>query len=472
MKALKSIRVIVAACVFTLVTLFFLGLVGGCGVLEKIQFVPALLACSFIPVVLWLAVTILFGRVYCSMVCPFGIFQDILIRLFARPFGRRWSPRPSRPVGRGLAWAFFALLLVAGGTSLAGLLDPYSTYGRFASQLLAPLADVVNNTLADVFGTNGSIVLFKREVFIRSVAGFALAACSLVALVAVVAWKGRLVCNTICPVGAVLAAASRKPVFGIAFDPAACVRCGRCSSVCKALCLDGRNQTVDNARCVRCFDCLGACPRGALSFRPLPVRSETSAADRRAFIKSALGGTVAVGVTAELACRHRFVPARSGTALPPPGATVDSLRTKCTACGLCVARCPRQVLVPSGTSDYGVLGLLMPKMSFAHGFCDPNCTTCGEVCPSGAIPRLAPSQKKIGLAHFDRTACLACTEKISCGLCERRCPKKAIKLREEAVKDGKSEVKIRVPVVDAATCIGCGACENYCPSHALRVFRK
>lgn len=466
---LKGIRVAVAACVFTLVTLFFLGLVAGCGLLERIQLVPALLACSVLSVVFWLVVTLLFGRIYCSMVCPFGILQDILIRLFATTWGRRWKFRPPQRVAQALSWVVCMVLLLVGGTSLAGLLDPYSTYGRMASQLFAPLADLVNNVLADAWGTDGSIVLFKREVFIRSWIGFSLALSSLLLLILVAVWKGRLICNTICPVGALLAAVSRKTVFGLAIDAKACVACGRCSTVCKALCLDGKSKSVDNARCVRCFNCLNVCPKGALSFRKMASEKHVAPAERREFVKSAVSGTLLVAASANLARpKLRIVGAKSGMALPPPGATVDSLRLKCTACGLCVARCPRQVLVPAGVSDYGPLGLLMPKMSFAHGFCDPSCTVCGEACPSGAI-RPVVGTKKIGLATFDRATCLACTEKLSCGLCARRCPQKAISLQEESVKDGEKTVKIQVPVVDPSKCTGCGACENYCPSHAMRV---
>ena len=112
MKALKILRVLVAACVFTLVTLFFLGLGGGFGLLEKIQIMPALLGCAAIPLVAWLVATLLFGRVYCSVVCPLGILQDLLGRL-ARVFGRRtFAPRPDRPVVRFAAGMVFALVVV------------------------------------------------------------------------------------------------------------------------------------------------------------------------------------------------------------------------------------------------------------------------------------------------------------------------------------------------------------------------
>ncbi len=479
MKALKFVRVGVALGVFSLVTLFFLGLGGGCGLLEKVQLVPAILGCAGIPLVLWFVVTILFGRLYCSMVCPLGILQDVLGRLM-RPFGRRsFTPGPNHWVLRIAMMVLFVGLFFAGGTALAGLVDPYSLFGRIASSLLQPAAEWCNNLLADQLGVEGAIVLFKREIVMRSVAGLTVAASALGMLVLLVAWKGRLFCNTLCPVGALFAAISKRPAFGIRIDREKCVSCGRCSGVCKALCLDGKRQRVDNARCVRCFNCLGACAKGALSFGFLwkgaaaPEGGAARGGARRLGLEGAAGlaagvagGAAAVGVFGVKPKREK-----PGVLLPP-GAAWEAFWRKCTACGLCVAKCPRKVLVPAGFSEYGVLGFMMPKMVFTHGFCDPACTRCGEVCPSGALRPLDALMKKKakpGLATFDRAACLACTEKLPCGLCERRCPEKAITLKEEDVPDGDKKKKVQVPVIDEAKCIGCGACENYCPAHAMQV---
>ena len=474
MKTLKILRVLVAAGMFVLVTLFFLGLGGGFGLLEKIQVGTALLGCSVIPLVAWFAATLLFGRVYCSVACPLGILQDVLGRLVKLVWWRmRYAPRPDRPWVRVAAMLVFAVLAVCGGVSLAGLLDPYSVFGRIASGLLQPAAEWMNNALADHLGTEGAVVLFKREVFVRSVEGLVVSASALVLLLVLVAWKGRLVCNTVCPMGAVLAVLSKKPAFRIAIDPAKCVKCGLCSGACKALCLDGKAQLVDNARCVRCFNCIGACPKGAISFAPAWTACLEPKADesRRAFLATAGAGVVAAGTVACASGRVAVGAAREDV-LPPPGTDAAKLNAKCTACGLCVAKCPKKVLVPAEYGAYGPLSFLQPRMDFAHGFCDPNCTTCGEVCPTGAIPLLdlaGKKQTKIGLAAFDSAKCLACTEKIPCGLCERRCPQKAISLKETEIKAGGKSVKVQMPVVDAAKCTGCGACENYCPAQAMRV---
>ena len=253
---------------------------------------------------------------------------------------------------------------------------------------------------------------------------------------------------------------------------------GLCSGVCKAECLDGRGQTLDNARCVRCFNCIGACRKGAISLKPvwtLPRKAKKVEGRREVVLglAKAAGGVAVAG--AVLGGRKMLGDGNPTDVIAPPGSLPENLRAKCTACGLCVAQCPRKVIAPAGFSEYGPLGFMLPKMDFSRGFCDPNCTLCGEVCPTGAIrplTREAKKKVKIGRATFDRAKCLACTERIPCGLCERRCPQKAITLKEEEAKDGEKTVKIQVPVVDGAKCTGCGACENYCPAHAIRVRRR
>ena len=476
MKALKILRVLVAACVFTLVTLFFLGLGGGFGLLEKIQLVPALLACSVVPLAAWLVVTLLFGRIYCSWVCPLGILQDLLGAVLHR---RKFAPAADRPLVRGVAVGVFALLVVWGGAALAGLVDPYSLYGRLASELFQPVAEYANNLLADWFGTDGALVLFKREVFVRSVSGFSVAICALALLAGLVAWKGRLFCNTLCPAGALLAALSQKTVFRLAFDAEKCVKCGLCSGVCKASCLDGKNQTVDKARCVRCFNCVGACPKGAISFTATRTGTCDAAGVADSNLRHLGTGLVGVAVAGAVGSSLCVVDKRPKPAdtLPPPGADPEKFRRLCTGCGLCVAKCPKKVLVPAGFTAYGPLGFMMPKMDFTHGFCDPNCTVCSEVCPTGALRPLTAEAKKawkVGVATYDRAACLVCTEKekMSCGLCARRCPSQAITLKEEEIKIGDKNEKVQLPEIAKEKCTGCGACANYCPAHAMKVVRR
>ena len=182
---------------------------------------------------------------------------------------------------------------------------------------------------------------------------------------------------------------------------------------------------------------------------------------RRGFLLGAAAGacTALGGESAEQA------PARA--AIAPPGSDSGKrLRTRCTGCNLCVAKCPTKVL-KAATLEYGLGGTMMPVMDFARGSCDKDCTRCGEVCPTGAIRRLSKEEKpktKIGratLAAGWETRCLAYKEKHPCALCEKHCPYGAVKMVEEKGKDGAAA---RRPSVDAARCVGCGACAHVCPA--------
>ena len=78
---LRKIRIILAALFFAGITLLFLDVTGTIhqwlGWMAKIQFLPAALALNFAVVAVLLILTLLFGRVYCSVICPLGIMQDI-----------------------------------------------------------------------------------------------------------------------------------------------------------------------------------------------------------------------------------------------------------------------------------------------------------------------------------------------------------------------------------------------------------
>jgi len=163
-------------------------------------------------------------------------------------------------------------------------------------------------------------------------------------------------------------------------------------------------------------------------------------------------------------------PRRPQTALPPPPpgcGSVENLLAHCTGCNLCMARCPSNVLKAAGL-EYGLAGVMMPRMDFTRGFCRPDCNACGQACPTGAIRPFAPSDKKMmrqAVAVFDRTACLVETEKLTCGNCVRHCPYAAVVLEKET--DGRS-----YPKVDPSACVGCGACEYHCPTKAIAVVGR
>ena len=264
---LKAIRIVAALAVFIGLNLFFFGFVEGAGCLAQIQFVPACLAFNFIVVGAVVAVTLLAGRIYCSVVCPLGIFQDIVLRLRKLFVRKSFAYRSGRPVVRAVFAFVFVALALCGCAALAGLFEPYSAYGRFATHLFEPLAAMCANAAADLAARWGHPCMLKSEIFLRGWAALAVAGVSFAALTVLAAWRGRLFCNTVCPVGAVLGLLSARAPFKIRLDAAKCVKCGLCAKACKAECIDVAAGTVDQSRCVRCFNCLGACRKEAMSWK-------------------------------------------------------------------------------------------------------------------------------------------------------------------------------------------------------------
>ena len=264
---LRALRILAAAAVFIGLNLFFLGFAEGTGCLARIQFVSACMAFNLVAVGAVAAMTLLAGRIYCSVVCPLGVFQDIVLwmrKLFAKA---NFSYRPGRIVVRAACAAAFVVLALCGGAALAGVSEPYSAYGRFATHLFEPLAAVCANAVADLAARWGHPCMLKTEIFVRGWSAFGVAGVSFAALVVMAAWRGRLFCNTVCPVGAALGLLSARAPVRIRLDAAKCVKCGLCARACKAECIDVANGTVDQSRCVRCFNCLGACKKEAMSWK-------------------------------------------------------------------------------------------------------------------------------------------------------------------------------------------------------------
>ncbi len=266
-RSLKVLRVLFALAWFSALNLMFFGVLGGCGFLAKAQLLPALLGLNLVAVGVVAAVTLVFGRIYCSTVCPMGVLQDVVNRL-ARTCGRR--PSGWRPPQRALRISVTAAAAVAaalGSAAFAGLLDGYSLYGRIAAHLLRPLAGLVNNLVAWACVAADHPYVFREEVIVRGTCGIVVAAAGL-ALVAFLSWTGgRIFCNTLCPTGTLLAALSARPLVRVRIDAAKCVKCGLCARACKAGCIDHQEKKVDDSRCVRCFNCLSVCGKKAISYR-------------------------------------------------------------------------------------------------------------------------------------------------------------------------------------------------------------
>ena len=473
---LRKIRICLQVVMMTLVTLLLLG-IGfrvhlWAGWVAKIQFLPALLALNLIPVILlhfWLTYT--FGRIYCSVICPLGIMQDFFSWLGGKAKKNRFSYAKENKVLRYGFLGVFALALIIGFAPVTTLFEPYSAYSRIVNSLFKPLYDLLNNWLASMDAANDRYNFTEVQIWMRSVTTFVVAILTLLIL-AFLAWrKGRLYCNTICPVGTTLGFISRIPGFGfrVRFDKDKCKNCGMCEKNCKAQAIDFKNGTVDYSRCVVCGDCLDKCKFDALHYtakKPVAA-SKPVDTERRAFlVGAAVAGTSAalaqtqMKVDGGLAVIEDKVAPKRETLLTPPGSvSARHMQKHCTACQLCVSSCPNNVLRPS--TD--LMHFMQPTMSFERGYCRPECTMCSEVCPAGAIKPISHEEKTsihVGHAVWVKENCVVLTDGVSCGNCERHCPTGAIQMIDYEGPNG----TVQVPAVDENKCIGCGACENLCPA--------
>ena len=476
---LKRIRTILAAVVFIMITLLFLDFTGTAhhwlSWMAKVQFLPAVLALNVGVVVVLIALTLIFGRIYCSVICPLGVFQDILAR-FHRKKNKYGYSKEVRWLRYPLL-VLFIIALVAGVGSFFQLLAPYSSYGRIATMIFQPLWMLGNNVLAVIAERADSYAFYSVDVWIKSLPVFIIALVTLVVLF-VLAWRGgRTYCKTICPVGTILSFFSRFSLLKIRFDADKCKNCSMCSRNCKAACIDYKTHTVDYSRCVVCGNCISNCKFGALKYSGGTSRtSHTSPASsistidtsKRSFLVATAmvaGAAMAQkkeklmdGGLAEL--EDKVVPERQTPLTPPGSLSFQHFAQHCTGCQLCVSECPNNVLRPS--SD--LMHLMLPEMSYERGYCRPECTRCSEVCPAGAIKLVDKPEKssvQIGHAVWIKKNCVVLTDEVECGNCARHCPSGAI---EMVPLDPDNEESPMIPAINEAACIGCGACEYVCPS--------
>ena len=482
---LRKIRLTLAVCFFLCITGLFLDFTGTLhtwlGWMAKIQFLPAVLALNVGIVIALVVLTLVFGRAYCSVICPLGVMQD----LFAW-FGKRGKKRKYHysysPEKKGWRYGFlalFLLMLVAGIGSGAALLAPYSSFGRIVSNLLAPLYGWGNNLLAYWAERADSYAFYETDVWLKSLPTFLIAVITVVVLF-VLAWRnGRTYCNTVCPVGTVLGFFSRFSLFRPELDAGKCRSCGLCARQCKAACIDYKNHQIDYSRCVACMDCLDSCRHDALHFRLRTAKAARPAVEktepagpaddsRRSFLASTALLAAATTLKAQekkvdgglAVIEDKQIPHRNTPIVPPGAWSARHFAQHCTACQLCVSACPNGVLRPS--TD--LMKLMQPEMSYERGYCRPECTRCSDVCPTGAIRPITVEDKsstQIGHAVWVKKNCVVLTDGVACGNCARHCPVGAIQMIPSEPGNPDS---LKIPAVNVERCIGCGACENLCPS--------
>lgn len=504
---LKYIRIILAIISFLAVTLLFIDFTGIASTywpwMAKIQLMPAILSVNVLALVFIFLLTIVFGRVYCSVICPLGIFQDIVNWISSRSGSKsrrakRLKYTPAYTKTRLIVTSVFVILLALGllnimASVIAGLIEPYSAYGRIATQIFKPIAVWINNLLAGWSESRVDDYTFYRVSATVVLPILAVAVITLIVIVAF-AWRGgRDYCNTICPVGTVLGYLSKFSILKPVINTEKCINCGKCARNCKAKCINSKEHCIDYTRCVDCMDCISVCSEGAISYtfkRPNksvkvkePIAKEASVAgsvkgtadaSRRGFMfaAGAIAGSATMTALAAKTdggltpLKAKQSPQRTEKIVPPGSQGHSHVNQHCTGCQLCIQSCPSKVLKPNMSLD----GFMQPVMDFSEGYCAIDCTKCSNICPTGAFHPLDEAMKssiKVGTAVVDLSACISASEGYRCGSCASHCPVGAIvmeKVSEESAN--------RMPVINSEACIGCGSCEYHCPVGTVEAMER
>ncbi|MBA4393076.1 MAG: 4Fe-4S ferredoxin [Desulfobacca sp.] len=418
--------------------------------------------------------TLILGRFFCGWFCPLGTLLDLFHPLL--------PPQKGKANGHRRSWKYYLLgfILIAAvfGFPLVGYFDPFSILIRGLALSVDPF---FNFTITSFFNflyqhtptwfssfSEWLFSFFKDTLLPYNQKVFTLSILSLFILLSIFALERlerRFWCKNLCPLGGLLALISRFSLLR-GHIQSSCKECQLCTKLCRLDAIDADDHLAPGD-CNLCLDCLNFCPDKAISFsfkRP-ELKQLPLGLSRRAFIGTLSSGFILpafLNVRAE-----NKIP--DPTVIRPPGALKEKeFLDRCVRCGECMKVCLNNALQPCWL-ETGVEGIFSPRLIPRLGYCEFNCTLCGQVCPSGAIQQLPLAEKQktvIGLAYFDKNRCLPFAKGTPCIVCEEHCPtpEKAIKFRETSVfnPEGK-RVTMKQPYVIDQLCIGCGICENKCP---------
>jgi ferredoxin len=482
---LRKIRIVISIIFLLLIAIVFLDITNILpssliNYITFLQFIPStlkfvnLLALSSIGFIIVLVLTLLFGRVYCSSICPLGTLQDI-----SSYTAKKINKKKKFIFTKEYFWLRYVVLAIVlisilfGNLFLVNLLDPYSNTGRIFAQLFNPLLMLLNNVTAFTLEKFNIYLIYPIEIK----AFYIIAALFPMIFLGIVLYlsykRGRLYCNTICPVGTLLGLISKFTIFKLKIDKTSCEGCGVCARVCKAECIEPASKEIDFSRCVACYNCLDVCPSDSINYQLISIDNIQSGSDesRRDFISRT--SVFFLGLTTSALSQIKIIPkketkveVRKKSFVSPPGSnTIDHFNNNCTACHLCITACPTKVLQSSFT-EFGIFNIFQPFMDYKTSYCNYDCIVCSEVCPTSAILPITGIQKKniqIGKANFVKENCIVETENTACGACSEHCPTKAVMM-----VDYKGNLKI--PEVTNKYCVGCGACEYACPTKPYKAI--
>lgn len=416
MKHPYKIRLSISIIVFIFALLGLLGIFYQIKFFD-VQFAPllqrVLVDFSFVAIILLIGMvilTLLFGRFYCSVLCPFGALQEIFALLFFKK--RKNKHIKNYPVKYFIAAVVFGVL-VAGSVYLLRYIEPYTYFGSAFSLC-------------------------------------ALGGAALAAVIVLTFFKNRFFCTNICPVGALLGLISKISLNKIYIKKDDCVMCGSCERNCPSGCINSREKDVDNVTCIKCLKCLEVCPKDSIKFaRKLKEQLKFSPKRREIITGAAALALFGVMIKAGIEIKDRAVQKIKDVILPPGAQNGERLVNTCFNCNLCVENCPNKIIVRANNDFEAV------HIDYSKGYCEKDCNKCGEVCPTGAIKRLSLKDKqktRIAMAAIKDDKCS------KCGACAKDCPYGAIEDTKEGV------------LINALKCIGCGKCKSACGFDTIEIF--
>ena len=355
--------------------------------------------------------TVLFGRIYCSTICPLGIIQELISILFFDK-KRKNKYTKSYPI-KYFILAISLGILFGGSATFIRYIEPYSYFGS-----------------AFTFSILGIIALLG--------------------IIILTFFKNRFFCTNICPSGTILGIISKFSRNKIYIEKNNCVSCGNCETKCPAGCINSKNKTVNNETCIKCLKCIETCPKDGIKYgKSQKEEIKFSIQRRKIIISTAVLAVLGTMIKTGIIIKDKIVEKFRDIILPPGAESEERLINTCYNCNLCVENCPTKIIVKAN-NDFPTI-----HIDYKNGCCDKDCNKCSQICPTGAIKRLNIKEKqrtRIAMAMIDREKC------IECGLCTNNCPYGAIIKTKEGT------------TINSEKCIGCGACKQACNTNAIKIY--
>jgi polyferredoxin len=399
---------------------------------------------NYWPALITVAVTLVFGRVWCAWFCPLGAVLE-LFGFKGRRIKAQWLRKVKYVV-------LFTILVMA-------------AFGSLAFMYFEPITIIIRGITTGAKPLMEYFQMADKKDFIWPGFSWWMIGVPFVLVLLLNLVEKRFWCRYLCPLGALIGLGSKFSWIKRRVDQMSCVKCGECAKICPMGAISPENDyKSDPAECIMCMDCAVPCPKLAISFEKGQLGGWNYEFDpsRREAIATVATSAIAIGL---LATDVGKVKAAKASVMRPPGAGEDFL-AKCIRCDQCIEACPGHIIQPAITKG-GWESLFTPIMDPFAGRCEYDCNLCGQVCPSHAIPPLSLEEKHkavIGIAKVNFDTCVRCMD------CKDNCPYDCFELVEvEGIRGVFPRVK------DNSGCVGCGICVDVCPKQedlAIDVYPK